>query len=111
MVGSTSNKLGAFGESVAVAFLERRGVHIASTNVFVDRDEIDIIYRGDNGLIAVEVKTARDDGDPFDALTDMKMRRLRRAVSGYGGPIAAIDAIGITISSDGAQIRWLRGIG
>jgi Holliday junction resolvase-like predicted endonuclease len=105
-----ANALGSFGEAVAASFLERRGFQVVATNAFVDRDEIDIIYRRDNGLVAVEVKTARGGRHPLDALTEVKMRRLRRAVAGYGRPIVAIEAIGITIKDDGAEIRWLRGI-
>ena len=107
---STSNDVGAFGEKVAVGFLVRRGFRIVSTNTFVDRDEIDIIYRGDQGLVAVEVKTACGGRDPLEALTEVKTRRLRRAIAGYVSPIVAFEAIGITIRDDIAEIRWLRGI-
>ena len=105
-----SNEVGSFGEAVAVSFLERHGVRVVATNVFVDRDEIDIIYRGPEGLVAVEVKTSAEGGEPFDALTESKMRKLRRAVSGYGEPIVAIDAVGVAITGEGTQVRWLRGI-
>ena len=107
----TSNELGSLGEDVAAVFLKRRGVHIVGRNVFVNRDEIDIIYRGDAGLVAVEVKTVSGGTDPFDALTDEKLRRTRRAVSGFGRPIIAIDAIGVTLKDDGVEVCWLRGIG
>jgi len=106
-----SKRLGLRGEDVAVAFLARRGVSVVETNVFVDRDEIDIVYRGSKGLVAVEVKTVSRGTEPFDALTDEKMRRLRRAIAGYERPIVALDAIGVTIGRSGAEIRWLRGIG
>jgi len=106
-----SKRLGLRGEDVAVAFLARRGVSVVETNVFVDRDEIDIVYRGSKGLVAVEVKTVSRGTEPFDALTDEKMRRLRRAIAGYERPIVALDAIGVTIGRCGAEIRWLRGIG
>jgi putative endonuclease len=107
----TSKELGSFGETVAVGFLKGRGYRIVGTNVFVDRDEIDIVYQSDGGLVAVEVKTVRGDGDPFAALTDVKMHRLRRAISGYAHPIVAIDAIGVVVGKEGAEVRWLRGIG
>jgi putative endonuclease len=111
MVRLTSKRLGLRGEDVAVAFLARRGVRVLATNVFVDRDEIDIVYRGSKGFVAVEVKTVSGGTEPFEALTDEKMRRLRRAIAGYGRPIVALDAIGVTIGVSGAEIRWLRGIG
>ena len=107
----TSNELGSFGEAVAVSFLERHGVSVVATNVFVHRDEIDIIYRGSKGLVAIEVKTVTTGVEPFEALTDEKMRRLRRAIAGYGKPIVGLDAIGVTIGMSGTEIRWLRGIG
>lgn len=99
------------GESVAVRFLVDRGVEIVDRNAFVDRDEMDIIYRGDVGLVAVEVKTVSNGTDPFGAITDEKMKRLRRAASGYGRPIVAIDGIGVTLCDWGLEVRWLRGIG
>ncbi len=99
-----------FGEDVAVGFLERRGLRIVGKNVFVDRDEIDIVYQGEDGLVAVEVKTVEKGSDPFDAFTEEKMRRVRRAVSHYGHPIVAIDAIGVTLSRSGVEVRWLRRI-
>ena len=86
-------------------------MRVVDTNVFVNRDEIDIIYRGNKGLVAVEVKTVTGGVEPFEALTDEKMRRLRRAVAGYEQPIVALDAIGVTIGSSRTEIRWLRGIG
>jgi putative endonuclease len=107
----TSNALGKLGERIAVAFLEKHGVRVVRRNVFVDRDEIDIIYLGDAGLVAVEVKTVSDGADPFDSLTDEKMKRLRRAVARYGEPMVSVDAIGVAVTSVGTEIRWLRRIG
>jgi putative endonuclease len=107
----TSNALGKLGEGIAVAFLERHGVRVVRRNVFVDRDEIDIIYLGDEGLVAVEVKTVSDGADPFNSLTDEKMKRLRRAVARYGEPVVSVDAIGVAVTSVGTEIRWLRRIG
>lgn len=111
MVRLTSKEMGVLGERIGVVFLRQRGLRIVATNAFVDRDEIDIIYRGNGGLVAVEVKTARGAADPFEALTDEKLRRLRRAMAGYGRPIVSLDAIGVTIGVSGAEIRWLRGVG
>lgn len=98
------------GESIAVECLERRGYLIVDRNVFVDRDEIDVIYEGTEGLVAVEVKTTQRGADPFDAITDTKLHRIRRAVAGYGHPIASIDVIGVMLGREGVEVRWLRGI-
>lgn len=107
----SSREIGLRGEGIAVRFLEQRGMRVVGKNVFVDRDEIDIIYQGEEGLVAVEVKTVEKGSDPFEALTDEKMRRVRRAASGYRYPIAAIDAIGVALSDRGVEVRWLRRIG
>ncbi len=98
------------GEKIATRFLEQHGLRVVGRNVFVDRDEIDIIYRGDSGLVAVEVKTVTGVVDPFDALDDEKMRRLRRAIAGYQRPIVGIDGIGVRFNREDVEIRWLRGI-
>jgi len=105
-----SRDLGVVGERIAAQFLERRGLCVVGRNVYVHRDEIDIIYRGDSGLVAVEVKTVTGVADPFDALDDEKMRRFRRAIAGYQRPIVAIDGIGVRLKREGVEIRWLRGI-
>lgn len=106
-----SRDLGVMGERVAALFLEQRGARVVGRNVFVDRDEIDIVYRRTDGLVAVEVKTATGLAEPFDALNNEKMHRIRRAIAGYGRPIVAIDAIGVGLNDERVEIRWLRGIG
>lgn len=106
-----SRHVGAVGERIAARFLEHRGLPVVGRNIYVDRDEIDIIYRGHSGLVAVEVKTVTGGADPFDGLDDEKMRRFRRAVAGYQRPIVGIDGIGVRFSRNGVEVRWLRGVG
>jgi putative endonuclease len=110
MAVTASRNIGDIGEGIAVEFLERRGYRIVDRNAFVDRDEIDVIYEGEDGLAAVEVKTTQSGSDPFDAVTDTKLHRIARAVAGYGYPIVSIDVIGVILGSDGVEVRWLRGI-
>lgn len=105
-----AKRLGDFGELVAVRFLRDRGIRVVGRNVFVQRHEIDIIYRGDEGLVAVEVKTTSGERDPFDALDGEKLRRIRRAMAAYEQPMVAIDAIGVRICRSEIEIRWLRGV-
>jgi Holliday junction resolvase-like predicted endonuclease len=111
MSGLTAIELGALGEDLAVGFLERRGMCIVERNAFVDRDEIDIVYRSESRLVAVEVKTSSTGADPFDALDDIKMHRFLRAANGYRLPISDVDAISVMIGFRGVKIRWLRAIG
>lgn len=110
MAVTASRGIGDIGENIAVEFLEKRGHRIVDRNVFVDRDEIDVIYEGHAGFAAVEVKTTERGADPFDAITDTKLYRIRRAVARYSHPIVSIDVIGVILGSDGVEVRWLRGI-
>ncbi len=95
---------------MAAAFIERSGSRVVERNVFVARDEIDIVYVGAHGFVAVEVKTVLGESDPFDAINDEKIHRIRRAVAGYRRPIVAIELIGVTINDLGVEIRWLRSV-
>lgn len=110
MKSHMSRSLGVLGEDIAAHFLEKRGLRIVERNVFVDRDEIDIVYEESGEFSAVEVKTSSNGDDPLDAISDVKMYRVRRAVIGYRLRIVAVDAITVMITPDVAEIRWLRGI-
>ncbi|MDK1011076.1 MAG: YraN family protein [Actinomycetota bacterium] len=110
MNSEKSKQVGAIGETIAVRFLHERGLRIVERNVFVDRDEIDIIYERDGEFVAVEVKTSSNDDDPLEAFDDVKMHRVRRAAAGWRVPIVEIDAIAVTLRRNGVEIRWLRGI-
>ncbi len=111
MTSGASKRIGDLGEMIAVRFLEDRALEIVDRNVYVDGDEIDIVYRRGGECIAVEVKTSSNGDDPLDGFDDVKMGRVQRAASGYRLPIFAIDAIAVTLSPEGAEVRWLRGIG
>lgn len=110
MTSEKSKQIGVLGEDLAVRFLRARGLRIVERNVFVDRDEIDIVYERDGSFFVVEVKTSSNDDDPLEAFGETKMRRVARAVSGYRLPIAQVDAIAVKIGSNGIEVRWLRGI-
>ena len=84
-VQSTSEK-GAYGENLAVEFLEKKDYNIIKRNFhFGKTGEIDIIAEKDDELIFVEVKyrTKRSYGDPLDSLTPRKVNTLRRTAEGY----------------------------
>lgn len=110
MNSEDSKRVGVLGEAIAARFLYERGLRIVERNVFIDGDEIDIIYERDGDLVAVEVKTSSNNDDPLDALSDAKIHRVSRAVSSYRHPIVEIDAIAVKLRSGGVEIRWLRGI-
>lgn len=76
---------GAIGEQVAVDYLRQNGFMIVERNYRVGRSEVDIIASRYDELHFVEVKT-RKFGTmtaPEEAITEQKMRAMRRAASAY----------------------------
>lgn len=72
--------LGAFGERVAVRFLEGLGWEILDRNWRRREGELDIVARDGDCLVVCEVKTRRGTtyGSPLEAVTARKAARLRR---------------------------------
>jgi putative endonuclease len=118
--GNSRIRLGAHGERLAVAHLERAGYSVLERNARCGRvGEIDIVARNDRCLVFCEVKTrvagssAGPDG-PLDAIGPQKRRRLRRLGSewlrtrhqnGRRAPWIRFDAIGITVHRSGQLVR------
>lgn len=76
---------GKLGETLAVDFLSKKGYRILERNFRYGRCEIDIIAGKGPMLVFVEVKARRSTayGEPVEAVTPVKCRRLRRAAGGY----------------------------
>ena len=72
------NETGKEGESVARAFLEKRGYRITHTNWHWHHYELDIVAVKDACLVVVEVKTRSGDYllAPEEAVDTLKIRRL-----------------------------------
>ncbi len=101
--------VGSAGEVVAARFLERRGADVVDHNVRVGRDEIDLIARIDDQLVAVEVKTGLGPGTrPWENFDDDKADRIRRAADSLS--IRRVDLIAVEMGVDGAVVRWLPGV-
>ncbi len=98
------NKIGAFGEEIAVKYLQNKGLSIITTNYLKKWGEIDIVARGTGKIRFVEVKTVsyetRKDLEraishgtwrPEENAHFKKIRRLNRAIeswimeNSYGG--------------------------
>ena len=71
-------QLGADGESMACAELERLGYAIVERNYRIRGGEIDIVARDAGTIVFVEVKTKTDGsyGDPVDEVTPQKQRQV-----------------------------------
>lgn len=78
------NKLGRWGESVAVEYLITIGYTIVETNWRMGHYETDIIATKGNRIIFTEVKTrSTDDFDPLEAINTQKKNRMVRSANAY----------------------------
>ncbi len=114
---------GALGEEAAVAYLRQNGFMIVERNYRIGRSEVDIIASRYDELHFVEVKTRKAGSmtAPEEAITEQKMRAMRRAASAYMAQrhsmleprfsLIAIDIIGNEVVSlrfveDALQYSW-----
>lgn len=72
--------VGRYGERVAAAHLEARGLQVLDRNWRGPSGELDLVAMDGDELVVVEVKTRRSDafGHPAEAVTRAKLGRLRR---------------------------------
>lgn len=81
----TRRELGAIGEQAAVALLRRRGYRIRERNVRCPMGELDLVAEEGGTLVFLEVKarSTSEYGEPFEAITPSKQRRLQRLATYY----------------------------
>lgn len=78
------NRVGRWGEAVAVEYLMTLGYAIVETNWRSGHNEIDIIATRGNRLVFVEVKTrTNDDYDPLEAIDNKKKNHIIRSANSY----------------------------
>lgn len=77
--------LGVEGEAAATGYLRRKGYTIRDTRWHCGHLELDIVAVKDGMLVVFEVKTrsTSEYGDPADAVSDRKIRRIVNATDGY----------------------------
>jgi putative endonuclease len=114
--GDRRRSLGRRGEDLACEYLERNGFMIVGRNYRTQRGEIDIIARLENFEVFVEVKARRtgDYGEPEEAITATKVRRIRAVASEYLGEKGLgtdvrFDVISVLIDGEG-NLKDLRHI-
>ena len=75
------SSMGEMGSS----YLMAHGYTIRDRNWRLGHKEIDIVAQKNGELVIIEVKARRNDhfGDPADAVTDDKMRKLVQAANAY----------------------------
>ncbi len=79
------SEVGALGESIAAAHLERLGYTIRERNFRTREGEIDIVAEKDGTLVFVEVKARRSRacGTPEESITPRKKERLIALADAY----------------------------
>lgn len=72
--------LGRYGETLAARHLTARGMELLDRNWRCDSGEIDLVLRDGAVLVVCEVKTrtSNEYGTPHEAVTEEKLRRLKR---------------------------------
>ncbi len=81
---SRRQRLGAFGERVARAALEREGYVFAEANVRLRPGEIDLVMRDGDEWVLVEVRTRRAaPGAAAESVGPAKLRRLWRCAEAF----------------------------
>ena len=105
---------------MVAAYLQRRGWRVLARNWRCRLGEIDLVARDPDGVAVVcEVKarTGLGFGDPLEAITYAKLRRLRwlaaawLAEQGRGFPGVRVDAFGVLWHADGtATIHHARAV-
>ncbi len=106
--------LGAAGEDLASAHLERLGHEILTRNHRTRFGELDLVTVDGDTLVFVEVKTRRDSrsGSPWDGLHDRKRAQVRRMAAAYLSEVQErprtrqirFDAVGIVVDGRGALV-------
>ncbi len=105
--------VGGVGERLAAEYLERAGYVILHRNFRFGRNEIDLIARKGKTIVFVEVKTRRGAGygEPEEAVTAEKIRRIRRVASAYlawrgmGETGCRFDVVAVLLGGNAPTIR------
>lgn len=79
------NILGKEGEEMAARYLEQEGYTVLDRNWRCGHKELDLVVTRDDTIVFVEVKTrtGTEWGDPEDAVTDRKIRRIVNSADAY----------------------------
>lgn len=112
MPGSDNRAVGRLGEEAACLYLEENGFSVADRNWRTRHGELDIVARRGDVTAFVEVKARRGTafGEPEEAVTREKARRIRRLASEYlasagASPVVRFDVISVTLDRSGATLE------
>ncbi|QQS49837.1 MAG: YraN family protein [Bacteroidota bacterium] len=109
------NQLGKEGEALAADYLIRNGYILLDTNWKFQKNEIDIVASKDGLVVIVEVKSRQTSrhGDPAEAITIAKQKRLIEAADHYLEHLAyaaevRFDVISIVFGENGAELTHIK---
>ncbi|CAA9305150.1 MAG: hypothetical protein AVDCRST_MAG61-1268 [uncultured Friedmanniella sp.] len=124
MAGSARQSLGVRGEDLAVAELQRQGMEVLARNWRCRLGEIDVIARevvdGRATVVFCEVKcrSGLGFGDPLEAITWAKLRRLRSLAAEWlrvhqvSPASIRLDAIGVLlVRGQAPRVTHVRAVG
>lgn len=108
--------LGLYGERVAGNYLQSLGYEILERNWRCSIGEIDLIARDQSRYVFVEVKTrnGKGFGHPLEAITEIKLGRLRRLVGEWcrtrqlSGIDVRIDAVSVLVEQGKVKLEHLK---
>jgi putative endonuclease len=112
MSNDLRHRLGAAGERLAAAHLQRLGYRIVERNHRTRWGELDIVADDGRALVFVEVKTRRADGragGALEAVSAVKRAQVRRVAARWlverrdrpHRDVLRFDAIGVTVDAAG----------
>jgi putative endonuclease len=111
-MSTSRQRLGQWGESVAVLHLEEKGFQIVERNWRCAQGEIDIVARDGEEIVFVEVKTrrGRQMGYPEEGLTVKKAQRLIELAQLYLSerdldPDWRVDLVAVELDNTGKLTR------
>lgn len=108
--------LGLYGENVAGDYLRSIGYEILERNWRCRLGEIDLIAKDQSRYVFVEVKTRNGAGfgHPFEAITEVKLSRLRRLVGEWcrsrqlSGIDVRIDAVSVLVERGKVKLEHIK---
>ena len=120
MATGHNRAVGDYGERRAAEHLVAQGMVVLDRNWRCDEGELDLVLKDGATLVACEVKTrtSLDHGTPHEAITDVKLERLRRLAvrwieaRGLHPPETRVDLVAVLRPRKGPSVvEHVRGIG
>jgi putative endonuclease len=113
---SDNKKTGKTGEDIAAAFLKKKRYKIIERNYKCVFGEVDIVARDMNDIVFIEVKSrkSKDFGEPEDAVTLNKQRKISKVALNYlkdrrlDDRDARFDVIAIKLSTEGSIVKHIK---